>query len=148
LKLSRAPFFLPGIPATPRPPLLQSRAMNDEPKLALSQRRWSQFTVRDLFWAMTLLAAGIGGMVWVFSEEMRGWGDLAWGLVRFYGSAMLIGAGLLSPIRQKYLGAVLGLGLPFLASALMNHSEAELLAGLLGLAMALAPWLLWRWPRR
>ena len=109
-----------------------------------SQRHRSFF---DQFWTIVLLAAGIAGMGLLFSSEVAGWGNVVFALLQFCGSGALIGAGLLSPFRQKYLGAVLGSGLLFLLSAIASHSEGDLLGGLLVLIVALMPWLLWRRPR-
>jgi hypothetical protein len=84
----------------------------DQPKLGCSQS-----AITDLFWAVILTGAGTVGMVQLFTAEMKGY---AWIFPMFFGSAMLIGAGLFGPFRLKMLGAVLALPVSFLAMALIR----------------------------
>jgi hypothetical protein len=76
--------------------------MSEGPK-----RRWFQFALKDLFFAITFLAVGFGGLVYC----MRGdWSladaPLVYGM--WYGSVALIGAGVTAPFDKKTLGAVFG----------------------------------------
>ena len=70
-----------------------------------------QFTLRDMFLATTLIAVGVGGIIWLrnsfdnFSEVAKFPICFAVGVP----SLAMIGAGLGTPFRKKLIGAIIAL---------------------------------------
>jgi hypothetical protein len=90
--------------------------MSDAPK-----RRWVQFSLGELFFAITLIALGIGGMVTVMTTYLaRTYGlFVAFGL--WYASGALLGAGLLSPFKKPALGVAVGFLITWLMSSALEN---------------------------
>jgi hypothetical protein len=71
-------------------------------------RRWLQFSTRDMLLGVSLLATGIGGLTGILTNSNWVMQSVGWFFGVLYGSGALIGAGLFSPFRQKTFGAIVG----------------------------------------
>jgi hypothetical protein len=82
-------------------------------------RRWFRFALQDLFLGITLVTVGTGGLVGSLKNADFVIIDLLLGI--WYGSAALIGAGLLAPFRKKTIGAIVGFLLGWPLILLVEH---------------------------
>ena len=64
-----------------------------------------QFTLRDLFLTTTLIAVGVGGLVWFFKNPSYGMDYVPVAFV----SVGIIGAGIGTPFHRKLLGAAIAI---------------------------------------
>ena len=70
------------------------------------KRRWLQFSLRDLFLAVTFVAVGCCGLIWIMRADYWGLPQIGLASGIWYGSSALVGAGLLAPFRKKAAGAI------------------------------------------
>ncbi len=64
-----------------------------------------QFSLRDLFLAMTLIAVGIGGLVWCMRVYGPRRGDASLPFAMAFAFIAIIGAGIGAPFQRKTIGA-------------------------------------------
>ena len=75
-----------------------------------------QFTLRDLFLATTLIAVGVGGVVWSVRKEHGLLDPLAG--ITVIASAAMIGAGIGTPFQRKLICAAIAVALLILVGLL------------------------------
>jgi hypothetical protein len=82
------------------------------------------FSLKRLFFSMTLVAVGIGTATFGLSWYQSDLGPLLWAPCFACGCAM-VGAGILSPFKQSWIGALTGLVLGALEALLMYQTQAR-----------------------
>jgi hypothetical protein len=78
-----------------------------------------RFTVKDLLIATTLIAVGAGMLAFVFQngeEIKRGYGAGVFAVLWFGGGAF-VGAGIFTPFKRPWMGAIIGVMIQFVLSA-------------------------------
>lgn len=88
--------------------------------LELRKERDWRFSLGRLMMATTIVALGLGGLAFAARVEWSiEWIGLFFGM--WYGSAAILGAGLLMPFNKKAIGAISGFVLALPLLQLMQH---------------------------